>query len=58
VEDYHAYSREDLLDLLRDALGYITPTLSTHEEIVSVLHQERGFWCPCGYCPKPPAGKP
>ena len=43
MEDYHAYSREDLLDLLRDALGYITPTLSTHEEIVSVLHQERGF---------------
>jgi hypothetical protein len=45
--------QEDLLNLLQDALSYITPTISTHEEIVDLLNDKKGFWCPCGYCPKP-----
>lgn len=49
------YSRSDLLDLLQDALAHITPTLSTHEEIVALLHRERNFVCMCGYCP--PTGR-
>jgi hypothetical protein len=44
------YSRSDLLDLLQDALAHVTPTLSTHEEIVALLHKERNFVCMCGYC--------
>ncbi len=36
---------ECLLALLEDARSYITPTISTHEEISSVLG-----WCDCGYC--------
>lgn len=51
---YEPYTRDELIDLLADALEYITPTLSTHEEITEVLQEERGFWCPCGYCPKKP----
>ena len=34
-----------LRDLLQDARGYITPTISTHEDISEVLG-----WCDCGYC--------
>jgi hypothetical protein len=45
--------RDAALDLLFDALSYITPTTSTHEDIVATLHEARGYWCPCGYCPKP-----
>jgi ribosome assembly protein YihI (activator of Der GTPase) len=50
----------DLLDtidardtLLEDARQYITPTLSTHEEISEVLG-----WCDCGYCKHVPKAKP
>lgn len=34
--------------LLADAREYITPTISTHEEITDVLG-----WCDCKYCDAP-----
>lgn len=39
------YDLQELLALLQDCRSYITPTLSTHEEISEVLG-----WCDCGYC--------
>lgn len=39
------YTNEDVLHLLQDCRGYISPTLSTHEEISTILG-----WCDCGYC--------
>jgi len=45
------YNRSALLDLLEYCLNYLTPTTSTHEEIVGLLHKERGYVCMCGYCP-------
>ena len=39
------YDLEELLYVLEDARSYITPTLSTHEEISEILG-----WCDCGYC--------
>lgn len=44
----------DMLDMLRDAKQYITPTISTHEDIAELLRTERDEWCDCGYCPKRP----
>ena len=45
------YSRDDLLNLLEYCLNYLTPTTSTHEEIVALLRKERNYVCMCGYCP-------
>lgn len=39
------YDLQEILYLLQDCRSYITPTLSTHEEISSILG-----WCDCGYC--------
>jgi len=36
---------EELTEILEDARSYITPTISTHEEISTLLG-----WCDCGYC--------
>lgn len=47
------HTRDELLDLLVDCLPHLTPTLSVHEAVVDVLHEERDFRCKCGYCPKP-----
>ena len=46
------YTVEDLLVLLEDARSYITPTISTHEEISDVIG-----WCACGYCTHVPKGR-
>lgn len=43
----------DVGDLLEDARSYITPTISTHEEISAVLG-----WCDCGYCVHVPGRRP
>lgn len=42
--------RGRLRELLEDARSYITPTISTHEEISAVLG-----WCDCGYCAHVPS---
>jgi NTP pyrophosphatase (non-canonical NTP hydrolase) len=47
------YTVAELLELLRDARSYITPTISTHEEISDVLG-----WCGCGYCTHVPSSRP
>jgi uncharacterized protein DUF4406 len=47
------HSRAELLDLLQDCRSYITPTISTHEEISEVLG-----WCDCGYCTHVPREQP
>ena len=39
------YRRTELLALLEDAKQYITPTISTHEEIAHVLRNELGRYC-------------
>lgn len=43
----------ELEELLEDARSYITPTISTHEDISEVLG-----WCGCGYCEHVPKEKP
>jgi hypothetical protein len=47
------YTVAELLAVLEDARTYITPTLSTHEEISDILG-----WCDCGYCTHVPKVKP
>lgn len=47
------YTDEELLLLLEDCRGYITPTISTHEEITEILG-----WCDCGYCKGVPKERP
>lgn len=42
-----------LRELLEDARSYITPTISTHEDISAVLG-----WCDCGYCSHVPSSRP
>lgn len=43
----------ELTEMLEDARSYITPTISTHEEISTLLG-----WCDCGYCTHVAKGRP
>ena len=47
------YTVAELLALLQDCRSYITPTISTHEELSTILG-----WCDCGYCTHVPAEQP
>lgn len=42
--------RDELLDLLENALPYVTPATSAHEEIAQTIFSTRGKDCRCGYC--------
>lgn len=42
--------RDDLLDLLSEALPDTTPATGLHEEIAQTLFSLRGTQCLCGYC--------
>lgn len=47
------YTEAELLELLEDCRNYITPTVSTHDELSAILG-----WCDCGYCTHVPNERP
>ena len=44
------FTRVDLIDMLDDAHGYISPTMCLHDSISELRRYTRGFFCACGYC--------